>query len=86
MKKKDYSIFYNDTFKILLIIKESEIDLEDGKYSLLTLNDIGNKLSLTRQTIAKHIKILEENGYIENIKKKRFKITDAGYLAIKKMR
>ena len=85
MKKKDYSIFYNDTFKILLIIKESEINLEDGKYSLLTLDDIGKKLSLTRQTIAKHIKILEENGYIENIKKKRFKITNAGYSVIKKI-
>ena len=85
MKRETFEDFYNDTFKVLLIFKDSEIELEEGKFSLLTFDDIGNKLGLTRQTIAKHVKILEEKGYIENVRRGRIKITQLGYSAIKKL-
>lgn len=80
------SIFYNDTFKILLALKESEMAIGNEKYSLLLYKDIGDKLGFTRQTVSKYMKVLEENGYIEIINRGRTKITEEGNKIIKKIK
>lgn len=85
MGKRKYNIFYNETFNILLVLKDTEIKIGDEYYSPLVFDDIGKIVGMTRQTVAKHIKNLEENGYIETIKRGSIRITDAGNTALKKL-
>ena len=83
MSERKYAIFYNETYKVLLKLKEHEIVVNNITYSPLMFKDIGSEVGLTRQTISKYIQILEDAGFIKILQKGKIQITEEGNKAIK---
>ena len=86
MKERKYALFYNETYEILLKLKEHEVVINNVCYSPLIYQDIGDEVGMTRQTISKYIQILESAGFIKILQKGRIQITEEGNKAIQTLK
>ena len=76
------NFFSNDYFKLLLILKQHELKVNDERLILLRQEDLGKMMSYSRQTISKLLKELKNEEFIYEKGKNKLVITDKGQTAL----
>ena len=85
MQKNELDIFYSDTFRIMLVLKENIQTINNISFSPLLYEEIGHELHITRQTVSKHIDVLKKQGYVKILMRGRIQLTEKGYKLIEKL-
>jgi len=83
LEKSDILFFTNEFYKVILILKEEEVEIEGYKFAPLIYQDIANKLHCTRPTVQKIMTKLKNNGYITYPMKGRIALTTKSNEVIK---
>lgn len=78
MKKQELDLFINDRFRILQVLRDTQQEFEGKRFSPVLYEEIASNLHLSRQTVAKHIDVLKEKGYVKTLIKGRLQVTDVG--------
>lgn len=85
MQKNSLDIFYSDTFRIMLILKENTQTINNVSFAPMLYEDIGKQLHITRQTVSKHMDTLKKDGYVKILMRGRIQITNKGLEILNKL-
>ena len=78
--------FINDKMKVLLILREHQVEIEGIKLCPLNQQDIANHVPCGKLKANQLINELIDDGYIEMMRSKgRYIITEKGFELLKKM-
>lgn len=78
--------FINDKMKVLLILKEHQVEIEGIKLCPLNQQEIANHVPCGKLKANQLINELIDDGYIEMMRSKgRYIITEKGFELLKKM-
>ena len=78
MKKEELDLLVNDRFRILQFLRDTQQEIEGKRFSPVLYEEIASKLHLSRQTVAKHIDVLKDAGFVKTLIKGRLQLTDKG--------
>lgn len=85
MKKQELDLFINDRFRILQVLRDTQQEFEGKRFSPVLYEELASNLHLSRQTIAKHIDILKDNGYVKPLIKGRLQLTEKGLKTLEEL-
>lgn len=78
--------FINDKMKVLLVLKEHQVEIEGIKLCPLNQQEIANHVPCGKLKANQFINELIDDGYIEMMRSKgRYIITEKGFELLKKM-
>ena len=78
--------FINEKMKVLLILREYQVEIEGVKLCPLNQQEIANNVPCGKLKVNQLINELIDSGYIEMMRSKgRYIITEKGYEILKKM-
>lgn len=75
----------NDSYWVLKIIYDKQLDINYEKYCPLSQEEIAKEMGVTRMTVSNIIKKLRENGLIIVENSRRYKLTPEAEVIIKKI-
>lgn len=78
--------FVNEKMKVLLILKEHQVEIEGTKICPLNQQEIANQVPCGKLKVNQFIKELIDDGYVEMVRVKgRYIITEKGFELLRKM-
>ena len=78
--------FVNEKMKVLLILKEHQVEIEGIKICPLNQQEIANQVPCGKLKVNQFIKELIDDGYVEMVRVKgRYIITEKGFELLRKM-
>lgn len=83
---KDILGFINEKTKVLLILKQNQLEIEGKSICPLNQQEVANLVPCGKLKVNQVIKELIEEGYVEMVRiKGRYFVTDKGYELLEKM-
>ena len=82
MVKNELDLFINDRFRILQVLRDTQQEFEGKRFSPVLYEELASNLHLSMQTIAKHIDILKDYGYVKPLIKGRLQLTEKGLMTL----
>lgn len=86
--EKNLEYFGNDSYKLLCLLSEIEVEVKGLKYIPLLQQEIADKVFFSKLKVNKLMQELLSKGYLANYKEKKSKycITEQGYKVLEKMK